>query len=152
MLAKAIYEGIIVDVPFATFFLTQVMGHHRSHGFPHNYRFAVAAIAYVVVVDVVVDYAAVITLDAAQLLISCFFRLFPVLLHHFQPPLPRTFSLTSPTSSSSSFLPFPRPLFSPPHPLPPTSSSATPHLNRQRLSPKTPWITASHTRRRRRQL
>ncbi|XP_076006802.1 ubiquitin-protein ligase E3B [Genypterus blacodes] len=30
MLGKAIYEGIVVDVPFASFFLSQVMGHHHS--------------------------------------------------------------------------------------------------------------------------
>ncbi|KAL7391286.1 hypothetical protein ABVT39_007180 [Epinephelus coioides] len=30
MLGKAIYEGIVVDVPFASFFLSQVLGHHHS--------------------------------------------------------------------------------------------------------------------------
>uniref|UniRef100_A0A8C7N4N2 HECT-type E3 ubiquitin transferase n=1 Tax=Oncorhynchus kisutch TaxID=8019 RepID=A0A8C7N4N2_ONCKI len=30
MLGKAMYEGIVVDVPFASFFLGQVMGHHHS--------------------------------------------------------------------------------------------------------------------------
>ncbi|KAH9492187.1 Ubiquitin-protein ligase E3B [Bulinus truncatus] len=30
MLAKAVYEGIIVDVPFAPFFLTQILGHLQS--------------------------------------------------------------------------------------------------------------------------
>uniref|UniRef100_A0A8C8ME30 Ubiquitin-protein ligase E3B n=2 Tax=Oncorhynchus TaxID=8016 RepID=A0A8C8ME30_ONCTS len=30
MLGKAMYEGIVVDVPFASFFLSQVMGHHHS--------------------------------------------------------------------------------------------------------------------------
>ncbi|CDS36029.1 ubiquitin protein ligase [Echinococcus multilocularis] len=30
LLAKAIYEGIIVDVPFANFFLTQVLGRQRA--------------------------------------------------------------------------------------------------------------------------
>ena len=26
MIGKAVYEGIVVDVPFASFFLTQVLG------------------------------------------------------------------------------------------------------------------------------
>uniref|UniRef100_A0A667ZWG0 Ubiquitin-protein ligase E3B n=1 Tax=Myripristis murdjan TaxID=586833 RepID=A0A667ZWG0_9TELE len=30
MLGKAMYEGIVVDVPFASFFLSQVLGHHHS--------------------------------------------------------------------------------------------------------------------------
>ncbi|XP_075875659.1 ubiquitin-protein ligase E3B [Nelusetta ayraudi] len=30
MLGKAVYEGIVVDVPFASFFLSQVLGHHHS--------------------------------------------------------------------------------------------------------------------------
>ncbi|KAL7839153.1 hypothetical protein SRHO_G00258110 [Serrasalmus rhombeus] len=30
MLGKALYEGIVVDVPFASFFLSQVLGHHHS--------------------------------------------------------------------------------------------------------------------------
>uniref|UniRef100_A0A8C2X6C7 Ubiquitin-protein ligase E3B n=1 Tax=Cyclopterus lumpus TaxID=8103 RepID=A0A8C2X6C7_CYCLU len=30
MLGKAIYEGIVVDVPFASFFLSQVLGHHHT--------------------------------------------------------------------------------------------------------------------------
>ncbi|KAL5016325.1 hypothetical protein ScPMuIL_005914 [Solemya velum] len=30
MLAKAVYEGIVVDVPFAPFFLTQILGHQQS--------------------------------------------------------------------------------------------------------------------------
>uniref|UniRef100_A0A8C6X681 HECT-type E3 ubiquitin transferase n=1 Tax=Naja naja TaxID=35670 RepID=A0A8C6X681_NAJNA len=30
MLGKAIYEGIVVDVPFASFFLSQLLGHHHS--------------------------------------------------------------------------------------------------------------------------
>ncbi|XP_005112992.2 ubiquitin-protein ligase E3B [Aplysia californica] len=30
MLAKAVYEGIVVDVPFAPFFLTQILGHLQS--------------------------------------------------------------------------------------------------------------------------
>ncbi|XP_055995388.1 ubiquitin-protein ligase E3B-like isoform X2 [Ostrea edulis] len=30
MLAKAVYEGIVVDVPFAPFFLTQILQHHQS--------------------------------------------------------------------------------------------------------------------------
>ncbi|KAL3320844.1 Ubiquitin-protein ligase E3B [Cichlidogyrus casuarinus] len=30
MLAKAIYEGILVDVPFATFFLTQLLGREKT--------------------------------------------------------------------------------------------------------------------------
>ncbi|CAL8249093.1 unnamed protein product [Merluccius merluccius] len=31
MLGKAMYEGIVVDVPFASFFLSQVLGHHHSN-------------------------------------------------------------------------------------------------------------------------
>lgn len=30
MIGKAVYEGIVVDVPFASFFLTQVLGHDHS--------------------------------------------------------------------------------------------------------------------------
>ncbi|XP_033264550.2 ubiquitin-protein ligase E3B isoform X2 [Orcinus orca] len=30
MLGKAVYEGIVVDVPFASFFLSQLLGHHHS--------------------------------------------------------------------------------------------------------------------------
>lgn len=30
MLGKAVYEGIVVDVPFASFFLSQMLGHHHS--------------------------------------------------------------------------------------------------------------------------
>ncbi|KAK5910182.1 hypothetical protein CesoFtcFv8_004042 [Champsocephalus esox] len=30
MLGKAVYEGLVVDVPFASFFLSQVMGHHHT--------------------------------------------------------------------------------------------------------------------------
>lgn len=30
MLGKALYEGIVVDVPFASFFLSHVLGHHHS--------------------------------------------------------------------------------------------------------------------------
>lgn len=30
MLGKAVYEGIVVDVPFAPFFLGQIMGHQHS--------------------------------------------------------------------------------------------------------------------------
>ncbi|XP_055959426.1 ubiquitin-protein ligase E3B [Patella vulgata] len=30
MLGKAVYEGIIVDIPFASFFLTQMLGHQQS--------------------------------------------------------------------------------------------------------------------------
>uniref|UniRef100_A0A3Q3WXR1 Ubiquitin-protein ligase E3B n=1 Tax=Mola mola TaxID=94237 RepID=A0A3Q3WXR1_MOLML len=30
MLGKAVYEGIVVDVPFASFFLSQVLGHHHT--------------------------------------------------------------------------------------------------------------------------
>ncbi|XP_022242610.1 ubiquitin-protein ligase E3B-like isoform X2 [Limulus polyphemus] len=30
MLGKAVYEGIVVDVPFSSFFLTQVLGHQHS--------------------------------------------------------------------------------------------------------------------------
>ncbi|XP_057382447.1 ubiquitin-protein ligase E3B isoform X3 [Balaenoptera acutorostrata] len=30
MLGKAVYEGIVVDVPFAPFFLSQLLGHHHS--------------------------------------------------------------------------------------------------------------------------
>ncbi|XP_069135904.1 ubiquitin-protein ligase E3B-like [Argopecten irradians] len=30
MLAKAVYEGIVVEVPFAPFFLTQILGHQQS--------------------------------------------------------------------------------------------------------------------------
>nr|XP_033811565.1 ubiquitin-protein ligase E3B isoform X3 [Geotrypetes seraphini] len=30
MLGKAVYEGIVVDVPFASFFLSQLLGHHYS--------------------------------------------------------------------------------------------------------------------------
>ncbi|XP_014785402.1 ubiquitin-protein ligase E3B isoform X2 [Octopus bimaculoides] len=30
MLGKAVYEGIVVDVPFAPFFLTQILGHQQS--------------------------------------------------------------------------------------------------------------------------
>ncbi|KAM9447065.1 LOW QUALITY PROTEIN: ubiquitin-protein ligase E3B-like [Clarias gariepinus] len=30
MLGKALYEGIVLDVPFASFFLSQVLGHHHS--------------------------------------------------------------------------------------------------------------------------
>ena len=30
MLGKAVYEGILVDVPFATFFLNSILQHHRS--------------------------------------------------------------------------------------------------------------------------
>ncbi|RWS12158.1 ubiquitin-protein ligase E3B-like protein [Dinothrombium tinctorium] len=30
MLGKAVYEGIVVDVPFASFFLSQVLGHQQS--------------------------------------------------------------------------------------------------------------------------
>ncbi|OQR78479.1 ubiquitin-protein ligase E3B-like [Tropilaelaps mercedesae] len=30
MLAKAVYEGIVVDVPFATFFLSQILGLHQN--------------------------------------------------------------------------------------------------------------------------
>nr|KAG5689371.1 hypothetical protein BaRGS_019745 [Batillaria attramentaria] len=30
MLGKAVYEGIVVDVPFAPFFLTQMLGHQQS--------------------------------------------------------------------------------------------------------------------------
>ncbi|XP_064612255.1 ubiquitin-protein ligase E3B-like [Liolophura sinensis] len=35
MLGKAVYEGIVVDVPFASFFLTQILGHQ----FSMNYSF-----------------------------------------------------------------------------------------------------------------
>ncbi|XP_073438713.1 ubiquitin-protein ligase E3B [Dendrobates tinctorius] len=30
MLGKAVYEGIVVDVPFASFFVSQLLGHHHS--------------------------------------------------------------------------------------------------------------------------
>ncbi|KAM6166658.1 ubiquitin-protein ligase E3B isoform 2-T3 [Erethizon dorsatum] len=30
MLGKAVYEGIVVDVPFASFFLSQLLGHHHN--------------------------------------------------------------------------------------------------------------------------
>ncbi|KAL3214023.1 hypothetical protein MRX96_035052 [Rhipicephalus microplus] len=30
MLGKAVYEGIVVDVPFASFFLSQLLGHQHS--------------------------------------------------------------------------------------------------------------------------
>ncbi|XP_018416141.1 PREDICTED: ubiquitin-protein ligase E3B [Nanorana parkeri] len=30
MLGKAVYEGIVVDVPFASFFMSQLLGHHHS--------------------------------------------------------------------------------------------------------------------------
>jgi hypothetical protein len=30
MIGKAVYEGIVVDVPFASFFLTQVLGNKEK--------------------------------------------------------------------------------------------------------------------------